>query len=409
MSNPSVKSRAVFFVGGYDPKSPDAFFARLARETGRSAALWSAATQASPIAVAADDESARVTIETAGEARGGTGGPEWTCRTDFTFFVLDRLVLGDFARPLPVRLMKYLVAFADFVASGTAFRIFRHAWRFGLYFLFPFACLLLFAGLAAAAGRLAAQGSGSGWVGLGVAVAGFFALLRLLGERWPVNHLMDLWSFSRGFLRGRRPDAEAQMDRFAALIIESVRKGAYDEVLLVGHSTGGLLILDIAARCLALDPGFSGRAGSSSLLTLGSTALKAGLHPGAKTFRAGVARLAADANLGWVEIQCLTDVINFYRTDPRKLMRLKPAGNRAFPLVRNVRMKAMLDRQAYRRIRRSFFRVHYQYVSGNTQPYFFDFFLICCGPLPLSDRMATAKTGPFAGAPQQAAASEHAA
>lgn len=404
MSNLPVTSRAVFFVGGYDPKSPGAFFARLARETGKSAALWSAATRASPVAAAADGESARVTMETSG----GTRGPEWACRTDFTFLVLDRLVLADFGRALPVRLVKYLVAFADFTASGTALRIFRHAWRFGLYFLFPFGCLLLFAGLAAALGGLAAQAGGSGWGGLGVAAAAFLVLVGVLGERWPVNHLMDLWSFSRDFLRGRRPDAEAQMDRFAALVAASVRERSYDEVLLVGHSTGGLLILDVAARCLALDPAFSQRAASVSLLTLGSTALKAGLHPAAWRFRQSVARLAADGALEWVEVQCLTDVINFHRTDPLKLMRLAPPANRAFPLVRSVRMRAMLDPQAYRRIRRSFFRVHYQYISGNTRPYFFDFFLICCGPLPLLRRMATANTGPFAGT-SKAAASEPAA
>ena len=71
---------------------------------------------------------------------------------------------------------------------------------------------------------------------------------------------MDLWSFSLEFLRGRRPDAEALLDRFARAIVAHAGDNRPDELILVGHSTGGGLILDIAARCLAIDPQFTGTA-----------------------------------------------------------------------------------------------------------------------------------------------------
>jgi hypothetical protein len=47
----------------------------------------------------------------------------------------------------------------------------------------------------------------------------------------------------------------------------------------------------------------------------------------------------------------------------------------------------MLEPAIYRRIKRNFFRVHYQYIFGNNRRYFYDFFLICCGPMPLAERM----------------------
>lgn len=365
-------------MGGYDPKSPSAFFKRLEREHRRSAALWNAESTVGAPAIDPSGEWAGAAI--------ASNGPGWATCILFTTLLLDPIVLADFARPLPVRIGKYLRAFADLVFSGTAFRIFRHAWRFGCYFLFPFACLVLYAVLGAFAGSLAARWTNA-WIGTAVAVAIFFALARWLGQRWPANHLMDLWSFSRDFMRGKRPDAEAQLDRFAAHITETLRATPYDEVLLVGHSTGALLMLDLAARCLAHDPDFARRAPHVSLLTLGSTALKAGLHPAARKFRADMQRLAADPDLEWVEIQCMTDIINFHRSDPAGLMGLVPAANRQFPLVRNIYLKEMMDRDAYARIRRSFFRVHYQYVSGNTRRYFYDWFLVCCGPQPLGKRM----------------------
>jgi len=374
-----ITRRAIFFVGGYDPKSPQAFFSRLDKEIVRFEKLWGASVHRSEIG--GDADTGRITIETdIGEGR---------VETEFNFFVLDSLVLADFARPLPVRLGKYLIAFADFVLTGTAFRIFAKAWRFGLYFLFPFVLICVFAALGWVSAVLVKPWLGGMSIIVGLIV---FALAQWkLGERWPVNHLMDLWSFSRNFIYGKRADAEALMGRFADCAVDRVRAGNFDEVILVGHSTGGLLILDIAGRCLERDPAFADRAPHVSVLTLGSTALKAGLHPAAKRFRSRVAALASNGRLHWAEIQCLTDVINFYKTNPASEIGVPTRED--FTLVRRIRIKDMLEAETYKRIKKSFFRVHYQYIFGNTKPYWFDFFQICCGPIPLIERVETMVVG----------------
>ncbi|RFC69048.1 MULTISPECIES: lipase [Mesorhizobium] len=367
-----ITRRAIFFVGGYDPKSPQAFFTRMDKELARFEKLWGAKAQRADAGGEAETGRAVITNEIDGKA----------VETEFNFFVLDSLVLADFARPLPVRLAKYLAAFADFVVTGTAFRIFAKAWRFGLYFLFPFLMICAFAALGWIVAKLTQQWLGWMSIILGLVV---FALAQWkLGERWPVNHLMDLWSFSRNFIRGNRADADALMDRFADCAIERVKSGKFDEVILIGHSTGGLLILDIAGRCLERDLNFTGYAPHVSVLTLGSTALKAGLHPAAKQFRSKVKTLADDGRLHWVEIQCLTDVINFYKTNPAAEMHMAVRDD--FTLVRRMRVKDMLEAETYKRIKKSFFRVHYQYIFGNTKPYWFDFFQVCCGPIPLLER-----------------------
>ena len=68
-------------------------------------------------------------------------------------------------------------------------------------------------------------------------------------------------------------------------------------------------------------------------------------------------------------------------------MGLKPreqSGSSAFPIVRKIHLRDMIEHAAYRRIRGKFFRIHYQFVSANTLEYYYDFFLICFGPLPMS-------------------------
>lgn len=376
-----ISRRAVFFIGGYDPKTAEAFFGRLGREVTRFDKIWGVSTAISGVEPTSDGEAAKATIQTEAD--------NWATETDFTFFVLDRIVLGDFSRPLPLRLWKYIVMFGDYVATGTLFRLFAASWRFGLYMLYPFFMLLVFAAAGSLVGRWLARAGFAGALPLGVAagIIVFFGLLASLGKRWSVTHLMDLWSFSRDYLRGRRPDADAQLRRAGKLIAERVGQVDYDEVLLVGHSTGGALILDIAANAFEADPALARRKARVCVVTLGSTALKIGLHPAAGDFRRKVQTLVGDGRVDWVEIQCLTDVINFYKTDPAALMGLQPRKTgEAFPLVRQVRMRDMLEKATYKRIKRNFFRVHYQYIFGNTKRYFYDFFMICCGPLPLRVR-----------------------
>ena len=376
--NEPVRKRAVFFIGGYDPKTPAMFFGRLRKELSRFDMLWGYETLVSRL-LDEGSEIGTVTIVTHATRE------DWSTTTDFSFLSLDALVLADFARPLPIRFVHYVWTFLDFVVSGVALRIFTRAWRFGLYFLYPFLMLVLFSVAGYVANRLTSQSLGpASWI-IGISV--FALTLRILGKRWSVNHLMDLWSFSLDFIRGRRPDADALLQRFAEEIVARVHAEPYDEVILIGHSTGGMLIIDVAARCLSIDRAFASSAPKVVLLTLGSTALKAGYHPAAKDFRKAVEDLAGNGSLGWAEIQCLTDAINFYKTNPVAEMGLESKAGRAFPIVRTVKMRDMLQPDTYARIKRNFFRVHYQYVFANTKPYWYDFFQICCGPIYLSTRI----------------------
>jgi hypothetical protein len=81
--------------------------------------------------------------------------------------------------------------------------------------------------------------------------------------------------------------------------------------------------------------------------------------------------------------------MNFYKTDPVVESGLKATGR---PVVRIVRIRHMLDPISYRRIRRNFFRVHNQFVSGNELRAAYDYFMMVCGPLS-AERQARLPNG----------------
>jgi hypothetical protein len=58
------------------------------------------------------------------------------------------------------------------------------------------------------------------------------------------------------------------------------------------------------------------------------------------------------------------------------------------PTIVPVRFREIIKPENYNLFRCKFFRVHFQFVMANEEPYAYDFFMIVCGPIPLRERMA---------------------
>lgn len=384
-SNPTipVRKRSVFLIGGYEPKSSDAFFKRTRRELARYADNWNTTAEMEAASLSEDQLVATARIQ--------SHSPSGHVDTRFNFFVWNDIVLSDFAQPTVVRVAKYVRTVLDYLLTGTFTSIVKHALRFSAYFLYPAIALALItiAAFLVGAGIARVGFVGSIAVGCIAAVAVWHGLLNLAGRRWFVLHLMDLWSFSSAYLHGRRPDAERHVQRYAAAVVERAKGGHDDEIVLVGHSTGGALILDIAATAIAMYPQMGSGRAKVTILTVGSTALKIGLHPAADRFRSQVQRIVDCKHVNWIECQSKTDAINFYQTDPTAAMRLVQRDKSPIPQVHLVRIRDTLQPEAYKRFRYNFFRVHYQFVMANTRQYAYDFFVMCCSDRLLCDSLGT--------------------
>src|SRR5262249_21175333 len=158
--------------------------------------------------------------------------------------------------------------------TGTMFRYIFANQRYAIFFLFPILAVVLFAvgGWLAAhllTAVLGLEGISAAAAGIAVGVAVFLLLLRWPGGRprvqpvvgglWRVQQLLDDWICANDYLHGRRPDIDARLDRFAETLLARAREGAVDEIVVVGHSLGAMLVLDVLVRALARDADFGRR------------------------------------------------------------------------------------------------------------------------------------------------------
>ena len=384
-----IARRQVFHVAGYDPYDIAAQHRRFRRELAKFAATWNVIASTSDM-VRQDG----VTSWTV-----ATRGPNWAVETIFEPLAWDDIVRADLAKPTWPRLAQGAAVFADFVASGTFARYFAASHRYAFFFMVPFLDVVLFA-LAGAlagyalAGSLALVGLARAAVAAAVAIATFWLLMRWPGRRWRVDQGLADWILARDYMRGRRPDVETRLDRFAARVVACAQAGSADEIVIVGHSLGATFVVDLLTRALARDPELVRRGPALAVLTIGATIPKIALHPGGARLRGCAETVAREPDLFWVEYQARDDAISFYKFHPVTLRAIGPAGDPAPPLVRRVQLHEMMTPEDFRRHRLSFMRLHYQFVMANAQRATYDYFMLTCGPLPLA-AAARAANGPL--------------
>lgn len=137
----------------------------------------------------------------------------------------------------------------------------------------------------------------------------------LAGDRWlHLRHLLADWVFARDLARGARPELDARIERFAQEIIAARHRQDVDEVALVGHSLGMVLLCEALATALTREPQVPGP--RLALVGLGSSVLKIALMPQARRLRDAVARIAVAPGLAWMEFTSRRDLVCFHRADP---------------------------------------------------------------------------------------------
>ncbi|TMK03933.1 MAG: alpha/beta hydrolase [Alphaproteobacteria bacterium] len=377
-----VRRRHVYHVAGYDPIDAGAQYRRFARQLEVFRRTWN--VDASVSELTHDNEQSRAWWSVR------AGGPNWQVEAVHEILMWDDIVRGDFTRPLPLRLFKALRAYLDFIVTGTMFRYIVANQRYAIFFLFPILSVVLFAVVGWLFARLLTgfiglDGFSAAALGVPAGLVLFLVLMRWPGRRWRVEQLLDDWVCAHDYIHGSRPDIDARLDRFAETLLARAHEGGLDEIILVGHSLGAMLALDVIVRALARDAGFARRGAAVCVLTIGATIPKFALHPRAQAIRARIARVVNEPSIAWTEYQSRADTISFYKFDPVSLRRIDDDRLDGKPVIRRVQIHDMLLPETFERCRTHVLRLHYRSVMANDRRSPYDYFLMACGPVSFAD------------------------
>jgi len=380
-----VRRRHVIYVQGYDPRGLAEYYRLFRSEYRKFCALYGLTGKVGKIVNADDRFSTSWTLDTSGD--------RWTVHTTYEFLRWEDIIRRDFARPAWWKTLYALGGFLGSIANGVYARIARAHWRFALFMLYPFVILttnliaaaLIGAGLGALAAFLAPPLLA--WlVGIAACVLAFVVIVRRTEPLSYMLYMFDDVASTHQFVHGRRPDWEERFELFADDLIQTVRGSEADEIVVVGHSSGSFVAVEVIGRALARDPAFA-RGRHLALLTVGANLPIIGFNPAADAFRERLRALALAQDLDWIDYQSRKDVMNFYPFDPVSGHGIDLGAARRNPTVVPVRFRDIIRPESYPRFRWRFFRVHFQFLMANERRgAAYDYFMICCGPFRLGER-----------------------
>lgn len=364
-----VDKRLVFYFPGFDPLDAGAHQRRYERSAAQSGKTFGLNYSVGPV----EDSEAGSLVNVEAHSAGG--------ETTSAIFIHDHNAIISNLRALPVwkQIALGFKAGAGVVAEGGAQRYFRHAWRFGLFFLFPFLFILaglLLAGLIASLPWLLGLSPLLALLTIPLGVLFFAKAVMPFSARFHTLHLFADWRFA--LIVGRdEPMAREWIDAKADAVLLALRQPA-DEVLFVSHSMGASLALAVAGRVLEIQPqAFDGR--NVSFVTLGGAALQCALLSSAGRLRESIGTLARHREVKWFDIQCISDPVHLYKCHTAQLTGHDVAVQ---PKLVRIKFKHSLSDERYKKNKLNFLRMHRQYVLGSDRKSGFDFTLLTAGPLP---------------------------
>ena len=387
-----VARRKVLYVSGFDPLG-----ARRYRELCRTEGPAQGAVAGYDIKVAAAPRSMtgnyawRVTHERAGKST----------VADFEFLGWDDIVRHSIRPSLRYVYALMFRTLWTYLSSGAIRAMLRLRSGPLIAGLVPAVLMvfyLLYAGLIGlsagllAAGPLGLPVAAAVLIGVGAWVAAMLGT-RAFEEQMMIYFMVNDLGYS-ACERGRYPaPLSARLDVFAESIRAAVASGDYDEVLVVGHSSGAQLAVTALARMLRRH-GHDGGC-RLSLMTLGQSIAMTSFLPEADELRADLAQLADDDRVFWLDVTAPGDGACFALSDPSGTCR---AGGRPAsavnPLVISAAFRETMCPSELRRYRWRLLRMHFQYLCAFAHPKGYDYFDLTAGPVSLAARYAGRECSP---------------
>jgi predicted alpha/beta hydrolase family esterase len=367
--------RQVFFMGGFDPKTPRHYH-RIYRQ----------ACSSRP--VSPTHEQVSVGPREAGPDHMEHWDVSWAAPekaallTRYHVMRWDDVVRRHWPRHLRQTLGDYWNVYVRAGSQGMLLRVFGAARPAFWLAMLPLGMAMAWAALAAGLAVLAVS-----WLGMpavqttAVAIAGWLLFWRLTEQRIDSEWLLRLYGFTWHQASGQLPDLEQRLDSLADAVVQAVRQDPAREILIVGHSTGVIMAVGVLARVLRRAPDLADPAeGTLSFLSLGHcTPILAWLRQ-ADAFRTDLAFLAGHPALVWWDFAAAADWAAFAKVPPwlnagaARLHRSSP------------RFHQTLGEDVYRALLANRHALHMQYLRAPVHAGGYDPVVLTAGPDSLADR-----------------------
>jgi hypothetical protein len=309
--------------------------------------------------------------------------------TEHVFMGWDDVVRAHWSRRPLALAREFVLAYAHMfrhIGALRVWRMYRPAFNAGVLPLIALLGPLLLAGVLTA--TLGLWGLATGVIAIGAA----WAVATRAGLFW----LLRIFAFYRRMGIGPVPGLDARSREWVDLVVERQQQDPVDEVLLVGHSVGALVMV-ATVDALLCDERWRAlkQERPTCVLTLGQSFPMVALAPAATALRNALQRLSHHPALRWWDVTARIDPLCFYNLHPLAGSALAHESAAA-PVRHTARFMHMYAPHEWSRIRRDKLRAHFLYLMTPTRPGNFSPADVLYGPRSLAQQMAAKGAAPDA-------------
>jgi len=378
-------NRTVFYLPGFDPRGAK-FYHRLYREQAERQQLVNGLIINVGMRGRIDSAEHRWRIA-ARDAQGTT------VNVDYRYLAWDDIVRKHWVKS-PLRILLALVRLVRvYVLSGVILRVARLAKGPAITGLYPAVYLILATLFLLVLGGFTGQHlavvlglAGSREFYFTLASIFFFCLLGYplavwVGEKLNVFWLLRIYQFSDRWVYQGDSDLEARLDLFAAKIGEVLEDPDVDEVLVVGHSVGALLLAPTVSRLI------EARRDCEKLrvLSLGHCVPVVSELPQAGAYRRAVEQCGEVDTLHWYDFSAARDGACFYGISP--LYNYESEEKRGPVVCMTARFHTLFSDDSYQRLKSDWYQLHFQYLMAAELPGLMDYYRFTASPVPFLNQL----------------------
>ena len=356
--------RTVFFISGFHDFGFRYFWPILKRESRHHSRLYGR-----PVTIQETPDGAHLTADDFGR----------TVAVDYRYMAWNDIAKRRLKQTLLEIYWHMVVRIVSYHLSGRYFRLMRAYWGFtnGVYYM-------LFSMLAVSivtfffadwflAFIFDDRDFLRGLFSVGIA----YVAPCLIFERYENYFRIKLmWLIFRMTLEqknGTCADLFERLDGFEDDIYSELKRGEADEILIIGHSYGSILATELAGRLQKrLDNEKASKASPLSLLTIGDINALFVIAGCSQSFREMLAYAAQSKRLRWVTVFSPQDGLNFPKYNVAKEdLGIKDTTG---PVFKSLMLKKVTSPKTYKWLKKSFWRMHFQYLREADYQNDFSFF-----------------------------------